>query len=633
MSLQSQCSLTKGIFRGLDKIERLYGFDQVAYIGAGVFDDIKDSPLLHPLWRNTTETKLLSLGMNQPGKSFCNMSEGSVSCTCGNTTSIGGSVHLVHQGLHSETCVCPATYYADRFTQQCYSCPTGKYGDMPGITSDCLDCPAGKYSEIGQTECSVFQYVFRYVFLVPLLCGLMIVPLSVLALCWFCKKMSRAEEDLVKSTELCNTQNKKINYLENWRIDEADITVGKLLATGGEGSVYRGKLRHRNRSEDLVVAIKVWTPQFQPSISNVWQEDEVEFLMAVPFERLVEFIGCGEMQHPNPMYDGERTQFCVLEYMNGGSINQRLWNKPRDTVSDKERFDWARDIAQGMKHIHDQGYAHRDLKSLNVLYSRTTGRAKVADFGLVSEMANGQIIASEASPAWLAPELCQNQVEIARTFEDAETIEGTAAKKKAYEEGRAFRDDHSMLTCDVKIDTYSFGIVMWEILTHQQPWADTRSPLEVYKRVALGERPPITEAIEAQELPGWCKLMRECWDQRPDHRPSFEQILGRLDEIALACPPMDMNAQRVHTRRCTDEIQLSTSPDVKFILPRGEIYARSQTCPKRPRGGRARTNEDRHAPPLNCTEVLPNRRSNDSRSPSLGQPLLAEAGAEGEGAF
>ena len=74
--------------------------------------------------------------------------------------------------------------------------------------------------------------------------------------------------------------------------------------------------------------------------------------------------------------------------MSGGSIDRRLWGTPLESVTPEERFTWACDIAEGMCFIHSKGFAHRDLKSSNVLFDAATTRAKVSDFGMARQIAS-----------------------------------------------------------------------------------------------------------------------------------------------------------------------------------------------------------------------------------------------------
>ena len=106
----------------------------------------------------------------------------------------------------------------------------------------------------------------------------------------------------------------------------------------------------------------------------MWEEAEIAFLMAVRHERLVECIGAGKFEHA-PLHSDRRFSgsgmFCVLEFMSGGAITDRLWDERTlvgthfDSVLWLERITWASDAAAGMMHIHSSGYTHRDLKSVS----------------------------------------------------------------------------------------------------------------------------------------------------------------------------------------------------------------------------------------------------------------------------
>merc|ERR1712072_1486296 len=100
--------------------------------------------------------------------------------------------------------------------------------------------------------------------------------------------------------------------------------------------------------------------------------------MNMKHERIVKFIGAGSIMHPQLQ---DPVLFLVQEFMSGGSLDKRLWHTPLSSVSWTERMQWLSDVAEGLQHIHSQGFAHRDIKSQNILYDSFTGRAKVADFG------------------------------------------------------------------------------------------------------------------------------------------------------------------------------------------------------------------------------------------------------------
>jgi len=171
-------------------------------------------------------------------------------------------------------------------------------------------------------------------------------------------------------------QLQEIAYLRDWRVLPTDIVCDEKLAAGAEGEVWRGTLH----GHEGPVAVKRATGMAADSTGKpVWTEREVAFLMGMQHDRVVTFIGAGEMPHPSD--PSIPILFTVMEYMSGGSLNYRLWDKPHQSVTWRERLTWALDTAEGMAFIASKGFAHRDLKTQNILYDHASGRAKVADFG------------------------------------------------------------------------------------------------------------------------------------------------------------------------------------------------------------------------------------------------------------
>ena len=92
----------------------------------------------------------------------------------------------------------------------------------------------------------------------------------------------------------------------------------------------------------------------------------------------------------------------------------------------------------------------------------------------------------------------------------------------------SFEKSKSHVNYSQKVDIYAFSIVMHELLTHEPPWASViKARRHVFEKVAAGERPPVPDDRVAS-MPDWYHLMRQCWHQDAERRPSFEEAYRRL---------------------------------------------------------------------------------------------------------
>lgn len=134
---------------------------------------------------------------------------------------------------------------------------------------------------------------------------------------------------------------------------------------------------------------------------------------------------------------------------------------------------------------------HRDLKSANLLLDDSY-TAKVCDFGLSRLKAQERSMTGNCGTVqWMAPEVLANQ----RYAEPA--------------------------------DVYSFGIILWEMLTGECPY-EGMSAIQCALAVLNRDLRP--------NVPQWCPpalsaLIQACWDKNPDRRPSFAQIIMALDAM------------------------------------------------------------------------------------------------------
>jgi len=159
----------------------------------------------------------------------------------------------------------------------------------------------------------------------------------------------------------------------------------------------------------------------------------------------------------------------------------------------------ASGAARGMTYLHEgqPPVLHRDLKSANILLDESY-TAKVADFGLSRLKATHQTIMTGncGTVQWMAPEVLSNEL---------------------YAEPS---------------DVYSFGIILWELLTCECPYEGMNSIPCAMAVLNEGRRPAV---------PAWCPrslaaLIQSCWAHEPERRPTFPSILEALDSISAEAP-------------------------------------------------------------------------------------------------
>lgn len=79
---------------------------------------------------------------------------------------------------------------------------------------------------------------------------------------------------------------------------------------------------------------------------------------------------------------------------------------------------------------------------------------------------------------------------------------------------------------------YSFGIVLWEILAREPPFADYSLPKIMYNVINYKERPPLKKIEDGcpEEL---ITIMRACWEQDPAARPNFSDVIEGLSALQI----------------------------------------------------------------------------------------------------
>ena len=183
----------------------------------------------------------------------------------------------------------------------------------------------------------------------------------------------------------------------------------------------------------------------------------------------------------------------VLEFCEGGDLSTRLTSPTPPGFL----LAMATGTAAGMLHLHHRGVLHRDLKGGNILIDGSHG-VKITDFGLAAfavdeTRTGGWMTAETGTYRWMAPEVCLHE----------------QYSKSA--------------------DVFSFGCVLFELITHELPWAD-RPPLQAAVAFGLDNlRPSLPSGVP----PAVAALTHGCWLRDATARPTFASIHAELESLSL----------------------------------------------------------------------------------------------------
>jgi len=309
-----------------------------------------------------------------------------------------------------------------------------------------------------------------------------------------------------------------------WEVDFAELRLGKRVGRGAAGEVFHAfwkgtevavkrlwlgdrelsRLEAECNDDEKAAAL---IGQFggipltsknanaiYPEASDIVEkfEKEVEILASLRHPNVILFMGACRVS-PN---------ICVItEYASRGSL-AKLFHEGKcegQSFDRKTRLRLALHAARGINylHTHDPKIIHRDIKMENLLVTHNYV-VKVCDFGLSCILERNQTHLTKASQVgtagYMAPEVLRNE---------------------SYGE---------------KADVWSFGVLLYEILTGKRPYSEHDFALQVMVAVATnGARPKLVD-IDSSDSVGkqLVQLVDDCCHQEATHRPRFEEILDRL---------------------------------------------------------------------------------------------------------
>jgi len=272
--------------------------------------------------------------------------------------------------------------------------------------------------------------------------------------------------------------------MSHWKIEFSELEFGDTIGEGSFGEVYKGKYLG---SPAAIKKLYFVDDEFMQK----YIEREMETLTSLHHPNIVQLLGI--CIHGDDVY-------IVTEYVAGGNLRKRLKREDTSAMSWKLKVSIAKGLALAMTYLHSKKIIHRDLKSHNVLLDGE-GRVKLCDFGLARRATPSagapQMMTLVGTDDWMAPEV-------------------------------AGGNDYDQ-SCDV----FSFGMVLYEILSRRKP----------PERQLINQFAFIPEAVKdhiPRDAPkGLWEMMCECASFESSKRPNFVDIVKKLEDIERVLGPAD----------------------------------------------------------------------------------------------
>lgn len=296
---------------------------------------------------------------------------------------------------------------------------------------------------------------------------------------------------------------------------QSDLRFDKLIASGGFGEVWLGRHIPTNQQ----VAIK----KLSSSRLSPVEENEIHVNVQLRHRFILGFIGFTD-----------RPPFClVTEYMPNSTLYSALHRSDSSVkLSATDCTMIALAIAMGMEYIHSKGIIHRDLKSMNILLNKKN-----------------------------EPMICDFGISVMETDEETHPrVYGTAAIMAP--------EEHSQCAITSAVDVYSYGILLWEMLTRRVPFEEKDKVQITFAVLNKGERPPIPEDTPEP----LSQLICQCWAQDPQDRPTFGEIVSAIQSGDVEF------AGTVKTALSNFLNSFGATPPRKFIPRRSPMSARREVC-------------------------------------------------------
>lgn len=305
---------------------------------------------------------------------------------------------------------------------------------------------------------------------------------------------SRSRSSIFKREKrLLNAHISSVNY--------DDLNDLRRLGKGNFATVYSALWGSKE------IAVKQLNNEFANDNSIDHFLKEAEHMVSLHSEYIVLLLGYCKLP------------YCLILELMHCSLSTVLEDNTFE-ITWAQRLQFAIDIANGLKYLHDNNIIHRDLKPSNILLTKQL-RAKLSDFGFTIKKTEMKSLEDNDS-----------DTDSESSFQEDDYPCGSIAYM-APESLQILKGDDAA-TYNEKTDIYAFGIVLWELLSRKEPFHELKV-LERYKNiinmVLAGKRP---EIICDPHYVKYEHLIQSCWQQDANLRTTLTPVIQDLDALINA---------------------------------------------------------------------------------------------------
>ncbi|XP_059397150.1 raf-1 proto-oncogene, serine/threonine kinase a isoform X4 [Carassius carassius] len=303
-----------------------------------------------------------------------------------------------------------------------------------------------------------------------------------------------------------------------WEIEGNEVLLMNRIGSGSFGTVHKGKWH----GDVAVKILKVTNPT--PEQFEAFR-NEVAVLRKTRHVNILLFMG----------YMTKDNLAIVTQWCEGSSLYKHL-HVQETNFQMFQLIDIARQTAQGMDYLHAKNIIHRDMKSNNIfLHEGLT--VKIGDFGLATVKArwsgSQQVEQTSGSILWMAPEVIRMQDCNPYSFQS---------------------------------DVYSFGIVLFELMTGELPYSQIANRDQIIYMVGRGYLSPDLSKLYKSCPKAMKRLVADCIKKSKDERPLFPQILSSIELLQHSLPKINRSASEpsLHRASQTEDINSFTLTSMKL---------------------------------------------------------------------